>query len=118
MREPGLRCEALEPSRIEFVLLVRRPPRMRDSICREYPELDWFLPGGTDRTRQRAVCSRCAVAGECLGYATTSGKNFGIWGGLSARERRRLVKVAAAWGRRSRSDEEPVRRLMQSPLPH
>ena len=37
----------------------------------------------------KAICARCTVTAECLEYSFTLGSPcFGIWGGLSARERR------------------------------
>jgi WhiB family redox-sensing transcriptional regulator len=35
------------------------------------------------------------VRGECLEYALANGEKFGIWGGLSERERRRLRRQRA-----------------------
>lgn len=67
---------------------------MRDALCREYPELNWFPERGKPAEQQRAVCRRCPVSDECLGYAL--GDNHGIWGGTSARERRKLRKDKSA----------------------
>ena len=39
-------------------------------------------------------CTGCEVRGECLEYALAHDERFGIWGGLSERERRRLKKQA------------------------
>jgi WhiB family redox-sensing transcriptional regulator len=36
------------------------------------------------------VCVGCDVRAECLEYAMANDERFGIWGGLSERERRRL----------------------------
>jgi len=38
----------------------------------------------------RAMCAGCAVRSECLEYALDHREAFGIWGGKSERERRRL----------------------------
>jgi hypothetical protein len=38
----------------------------------------------------RAVCERCVVRSECTAFALELGTRFGVWGGLSERERRRL----------------------------
>lgn len=38
-----------------------------------------------------SVCQRCAVIDACLEYALVSDERFGIWGGLTAHQRRRLV---------------------------
>jgi WhiB family transcriptional regulator, redox-sensing transcriptional regulator len=65
------------------------------ALCRE-TDPDAFFPekGGATREAKR-ICSRCEVRGECLEYALAHDERFGIWGGLSERERRRLKRRAA-----------------------
>jgi WhiB family redox-sensing transcriptional regulator len=41
------------------------------------------------------VCLSCDVRSECLEYALAHDERFGIWGGLSERERRRLKRRSA-----------------------
>lgn len=53
------------------------------------PEL-FFPERGTSTREPKDVCRGCVVREECLEFALTSGEKFGIWGGLSERERRRL----------------------------
>ena len=55
-----------------------------------------FFPekGGSTREAKR-VCLSCDVRGECLEYALGHDERFGIWGGLSERERRRLKRRSA-----------------------
>lgn len=38
----------------------------------------------------KAICQQCFVIEDCLNYALTARIEFGIWGGLSPRERRRV----------------------------
>jgi WhiB family redox-sensing transcriptional regulator len=54
-----------------------------------------FFPerGGSTREAKR-ICSGCEVRAECLDYALAHDERFGIWGGLSERERRRLRRAA------------------------
>ena len=47
--------------------------------------------GGSTKEAKR-VCQACEVKDECLEYALEHNMRFGIWGGLSERERRRLQK--------------------------
>jgi WhiB family transcriptional regulator, redox-sensing transcriptional regulator len=61
-----------------------------DALCAETdPEAFFPEKGGSTREAKR-VCSGCAVRAECLEYALESDERFGIWGGLSERERRRV----------------------------
>ena len=57
------------------------------------PEAFFPEKGGSTREAKR-VCVSCEVRSECLGYALANDERFGIWGGLSERERRRLKKQA------------------------
>ena len=55
---------------------------------------DLFFPERGASTREaKEVCKGCVVRGECLEYALANGEKFGIWGGLSERERRRLRRA-------------------------
>ena len=52
---------------------------------------DLFFPERGASTREaKEVCRGCAVRGDCLEYALANAERFGIWGGLSERERRRI----------------------------
>jgi WhiB family transcriptional regulator, redox-sensing transcriptional regulator len=57
------------------------------------PEAFFPEKGGSTREAKR-VCLGCDVRAECLDYALAHDERFGIWGGLSERERRRLKKLA------------------------
>ena len=55
------------------------------------PEAFFPEQGGSTREAKR-ICKACAVRDECLEFALEHDERFGIWGGLSDRERRRLKK--------------------------
>lgn len=57
------------------------------------PEAFFPEKGGSTREAKR-VCVGCDVKAECLEYALANDERFGIWGGLSERERRKLKKRA------------------------
>jgi WhiB family transcriptional regulator, redox-sensing transcriptional regulator len=57
------------------------------------PEAFFPEKGGSTREAKR-VCLSCEVRGDCLEYALLHDERFGIWGGLSERERRKLKKRA------------------------
>ena len=57
------------------------------------PEAFFPEKGGSTREAKR-ICVGCEVKAECLTYALMHDERFGIWGGLSERERRRLKKAA------------------------
>lgn len=65
-----------------------------DALCAQTdPEAFFPEKGGSTREAKR-VCEGCEVRSECLDYALANDERFGIWGGLSERERRRLRKAA------------------------
>lgn len=55
------------------------------------PEAFFPEKGGSTREAKR-ICSGCEVRAECLEYALAHDERFGIWGGLSERERRKLKR--------------------------
>ncbi|WP_159620243.1 WhiB family transcriptional regulator [Ruania rhizosphaerae] len=57
------------------------------------PEAFFPEKGGSTREAKR-VCVSCEVRAECLEYALAHDERFGIWGGLSERERRKLKRRA------------------------
>ena len=61
-----------------------------DALCAETdPEAFFPEKGGSTREAKR-VCLGCSVRTECLEFALANDERFGIWGGLSERERRRV----------------------------
>ena len=57
---------------------------------------DLFFPERGASTREaKEVCRSCVVRGDCLEFALRNGEKFGIWGGMSERERRRLRRIRA-----------------------
>ena len=62
------------------------------ALCAEVdPELFFPEKGGTTRDPKR-ICRACDVRAECLDYALKHGERYGIYGGMSERERRRLMR--------------------------
>jgi WhiB family transcriptional regulator, redox-sensing transcriptional regulator len=55
------------------------------------PEAFFPEKGGSTREAKR-ICMGCEVRDACLEYALAHDERFGIWGGLSERERRRLKR--------------------------
>lgn len=82
---------------------VRRPTQVEDdnplswqtdALCAQTdPEAFFPEKGGSTRDAKR-VCTTCDVRDQCLEYALNNDERFGIWGGLSERERRKLKRRA------------------------
>src|SRR5438128_11384318 len=71
--------------------------------CRDYdPEVFFPEKGGSSREAKR-ICAECPVRIECLNYALRRDERYGVWGGMSERERRRLKRMASWPSRASRA---------------
>ncbi|OLF11874.1 WhiB family transcriptional regulator [Actinophytocola xanthii] len=63
---------------------------MRDGLCAQ-TDPDAFHPDEHGSVEPaKAVCAVCPVLAECRAYALETGQRFGVWGGLSARERQQI----------------------------
>ena len=63
-------------------------------LCQQV-DSEVFFPdkGGSTREAKR-ICAACEVQPQCLEFALQHDERFGIWGGLSERERRRTKRQA------------------------
>jgi WhiB family redox-sensing transcriptional regulator len=64
------------------------------ALCAQTDPESFFPEKGGSTREAKRVCLSCEVRAECLEYALGNDERFGIWGGLSERERRRLKKMA------------------------
>jgi len=64
------------------------------ALCAQTDPEAFFPEKGGSTREAKKVCLSCEVRAECLEYALANDERFGIWGGLSERERRRLKKSA------------------------
>ena len=60
------------------------------ALCAQTDPESFFPDKGESPRPAKTVCRACGVRPECLDYALHHGERFGVWGGLSERERRRL----------------------------
>lgn len=61
---------------------------------------DLFFPGQGESTAEaKAICAGCQVREQCLEWAIEHAEKFGIWGGMSERERRRIRRARAQQAR-------------------
>ena len=64
------------------------------ALCAQTDPEAFFPEKGGSTREAKKVCVGCEVRSECLEYALANDERFGIWGGLSERERRRVKKQA------------------------
>ena len=66
---------------------------------------DALFVQGAAQNRAKAICMGCPVRAQCLADALDNRIEFGVWGGMTERERRALL--------RRRPDVASWRRLLQ-----
>jgi len=64
------------------------------ALCAQTDPEAFFPEKGGSTREAKKVCLTCDVRSQCLEYALAHDERFGIWGGLSERERRKLKKRA------------------------
>ena len=62
------------------------------ALCAQTDPEAFFPEKGGSTREAKQICNSCEVRSECLEYALGHDERFGIWGGLSERERRRLKR--------------------------
>lgn len=69
------------------------------ALCRTVDADIFFAPGATQEYRAKVVCKTCPVRWECLAYALRHRVEHGVWGGLTDRERRKVLNRtrSTAW---------------------
>ncbi|MBX3068733.1 MAG: WhiB family transcriptional regulator [Cryobacterium sp.] len=65
-----------------------------DALCAQTDPEAFFPEKGGSTREAKNICASCEVRAQCLEYALKNDERFGIWGGLSERERRKLRRHA------------------------
>uniref|UniRef100_UPI003F49675A WhiB family transcriptional regulator n=1 Tax=Actinoplanes sp. CA-084688 TaxID=3239901 RepID=UPI003F49675A len=82
-------------SALALELLLATAPGVRDwrdeALCSQTDPEAFFPHKGGSAAQAKRTCGRCPVRADCLEYALANDERFGIWGGLSATERRALA---------------------------
>jgi WhiB family transcriptional regulator, redox-sensing transcriptional regulator len=66
-----------------------------DAACFEV-DPDVFFPTSEEEAGPAlAFCKRCPIREECLAWALKNGERYGVWGGLTEQQRRRLTRSVA-----------------------
>jgi WhiB family redox-sensing transcriptional regulator len=62
-----------------------------EALCRSTDPDEFFVRGAAQR-KATAICRHCPVVAECLADALGNQMQFGVWGGMTERQRRALLK--------------------------
>jgi WhiB family redox-sensing transcriptional regulator len=87
----------LVPDAVEVAAVFDPEPVTTDqwqdrALCAQTDPEAFFPEKGGSTREAKKICLGCEVRAECLDYALAHDERFGIWGGLSERERRRLKR--------------------------
>src|SRR5262245_37063500 len=62
-----------------------------NALCRD-EDPDGLFVRGKEQRKAKLVCIACPVRTECLAEALDNRIEFGVWGGMTERERRALLR--------------------------
>lgn len=62
------------------------------AACRQLKNPDEMFAQGAAQHRVKNLCNQCKVRNDCLAEALDSRTEFGVWGGMTERERRILLR--------------------------
>lgn len=79
-------------------LVATREDWTKRGACRGMTLDVFFTERGESTKQAKALCAECPVVNECLDYALRTGQKFGIWGGTSEKERKRMRRDMRAVG--------------------
>ncbi len=82
---PGVRPSREVPTELQW---------QSEALCAQTDPEAFFPEKGGSTREAKKICASCEVKAQCLEYALKNDERFGIWGGLSERERRKLKRHA------------------------
>lgn len=77
-----------------MIALFDPEPWMDGAVCAQTDPNSFFPEKGEPVKDAKKVCQGCEVVAECLAYALRNNERFGVWGGLTERQRRKLAGKA------------------------
>jgi len=75
---------------------VKKGAWTQQAACRG-TETEIFFPANpAEEAEALSICASCPVRTQCLDYAIRNRETYGIWGGATPEQRRRMRRVRAA----------------------
>ena len=63
---------------------------MAQAKCKGLTNLFYFDDPHETQEKAKAICATCSVCEVCLEFALVTNEYYGVWGGTSEKQRRRL----------------------------
>lgn len=73
-------------------------PRYRwqhQALCRGVEPEAFFPVSEEDAGRAKEICAACMVREECLSYSLQNRERYGVWGGVTEKERQEILRRGA-----------------------
>jgi WhiB family transcriptional regulator, redox-sensing transcriptional regulator len=71
--------------------------RWTDRAACRGTDTEIFFPANPDEEAEAlSICATCPVRAQCLDYAVRNRETYGIWGGTTPEQRRRIRRERAA----------------------
>jgi WhiB family redox-sensing transcriptional regulator len=64
------------------------------AACKDAKDVSFFPQNKTEAKAAAAICAICPVRQECLDHAMATNERFGMWGGVSERQRKALTRAS------------------------
>lgn len=77
---------------LKSVALRWAEPWMSEGICSQVDGDLWFPEKGSSTAPAKRICMGCPVRERCLEWALDNNERFGVYGGKSERDRRKIAK--------------------------
>ena len=95
----------------------KSPTWHKQAECRNYQNVDWWFSETPEHiVKATTICGRCPVAQECANTAIENGETFGIWGGLTPKQRRQKRVARHTNHKHNDAPTLPERRIRQLSL--
>jgi len=78
---------------VQVAVPTRRDDWQKDGRCVGMDPGIFFPSSGQNAARAKAICAMCMVREDCLEHALEQPEPFGVWGGLSERERHAILRA-------------------------
>jgi WhiB family transcriptional regulator, redox-sensing transcriptional regulator len=63
------------------------------AACKDHPGMTFFPQNKQEEAAALAICAICPVREQCLDHALTMNERFGVWGGATEKDRRKLSRL-------------------------
>jgi WhiB family redox-sensing transcriptional regulator len=64
------------------------------AACQDAKDVSFFPKNKAEERAAAAICGMCPVSEDCLDHALSTNERFGMWGGVSQKQRRALARAS------------------------